>query len=278
MHRFSKYHGLGNDFILFDAVEQHPDLLNFLSEEKIQRLCTPKYGIGADGIIVLTKSEEADFGMRLFNADGSEAELSGNGLRCLALFIRDRGLTTAKRLKIKTGGGINTVEILADERVRAGMPRPDFRRDHIPMTGGGECVDQELLFDGEFFQATALAAGNPHCVLFGKYSLEEILHWGPIIENSEYFPSRINVEFAALTGDGGIELTVFERGVGVTDACGTGAAAAVCAAIKTGKLQSGRPVTVRQTGGDLEILAENNFKNVYLTGAAALVFSGEIEL
>jgi len=278
MYNFSKYHGLGNDFILFDAVEQHPDLPGRLSKEKIQWLCTPKYGVGADGIIVLTKSKEADFGMRLFNADGSEAELSGNGLRCLALFIRDRGLTTEKHLRIKTGGGINTVEIMPGGRVRAGMPRPEFRREHIPMTGSGECAGQELLFDGEFFQATALAVGNPHCVLFGKYSLEEIVRWGPIIENSEYFPSRGNVEFASLAGDGGSDLTVFERGVGVTDACGTGATAAVCAAIKTGKLKFDRPVSVRQKGGDLEIQAAEDFEQVFLTGEAAAVFSGEIDL
>ncbi|MBC8277599.1 MAG: diaminopimelate epimerase [FCB group bacterium] len=278
MYNFSKYHGLGNDFILFDAVEQHPNLLDSLSTDKIQWLCTPKYGVGGDGIIVITPTDEADFGMRLFNADGSEAELSGNGLRCLALFIRDRGLTSEKHLRIKTGGGINTVEIMPGGRVRAGMPQPDFRREHIPMTGSGECVGQELLFDGKFFLVTALAVGNPHCVLFGKFSLEEILRWGPVIENSEYFPSRVNVEFASLTEDGGIDLTVFERGVGVTDACGTGATAAVCAAIKTGKLQFDRPVTVRQKGGDLEIIATDEFEQVFLTGEAAAVFSGEIEL
>lgn len=278
MYRFSKYQGLGNDFILFDSTQAHPDILDRLTPEKIEPLCRTKYGIGGDGIIILTRSSQADFGMRLFNADGSEAELSGNGLRCLALFIRDEKLSSKRRMEIKTGGGINPVELLADNTVRVGMPRPEFRREHIPMTGNGDCIDMKLKFTGETFIATALAVGNPHCVLFGDFTLDEVLRLGPVIENSAYFPSRVNAEFASIADNGSIELTVFERGVGVTDACGTGATAAACAAIKTGRLDFETPIIVRQKGGDLEITASKNFTEIYLTGKAERVFTGEISL
>jgi len=273
---FHKYQGLGNDFILFDAVNKEAELLAALSPSVVQSLCRRKYGIGADGIILLTSSEQADFAMRLFNADGSEAELSGNGLRCLALFAHNKKLTGESCFTIQTGGGVSQVEIINAATVKVEMPSPEFECDKIPMLWGNTFIEQKATFAGGAFKATALAVGNPHCVILSKFSLKEIYHWGPIIEKSPYFPKGVNVGFAEVKSADTMELRVWERGVGLTEACGSGAAAAVCAAVKTGRIACDRPVSVIQKGGELTILVTQGFKSVHLSGEAVFVFSGEI--
>lgn len=275
---FQKYQGLGNDFILLDAAKNESEILAGLTPEVIAYLCRRKYGIGADGIILLTSSDAADFAMRLFNADGSEAEISGNGLRCLTLFANDLKLTDKPVFTIQTGSGTNQVEILNTNTVRVSMPRPVFDGAKIPMLGYETCIAADVTIAGRNFNVTALSLGNPHCVLFDEFSGEEIRHWGPIIETSQLFPRRTNVGFAKILKDNIIELTEWERGVGLTDACGSGATAVVCAAVKSGKIPYDTEVTVLQIGGKLVIKAARDFQAVSLTGEAKRVYSGEVTL
>jgi diaminopimelate epimerase len=216
--------------------------------------------------------------MRLFNADGGEAELSGNGLRCLALFIKELGLSGKKDLTIETIGGKTKLELLENNRVRVWMPKPIFERKLIPMIGEGECVEEELDFSGGKFNVTALSLGNPHCVLFGDFNLSQVLKWGTIIESSKYFPRHTNVEFAYLLHEDRIRLMVFERGVGLTDACGSGACAVTIAGIKTGRLRFDTPITIMQKGGDLLVKVTLDFKDVILEGEARKVFEGKVDV
>lgn len=274
---FSKYQGLGNDFIFFNGFTNNI-LPEILTPGKIVEITRPKYGVGADGVIILLPSDEADISMRLFNADGGEAELSGNGLRCAALFAREQKLTIKTQFIIKTGGGLNKVRIESANTVSVWMPLPEFRRESIPMTGEGLCLMEALEFAGEKYTASALAVGNPHCILFGNFSDEQKRKLGPVIESSHYFPRRVNVQFAKVISDLEIELTTFERGVGFTDACGTGSTAVVCAAVKLGMVKLNTPVDVVQKGGTLSVLIKEQFEEVILTGEAKKVFSGEIDL
>jgi diaminopimelate epimerase len=275
---FHKYHGLGNDFILIDAFAREKEILKSLNRSTIVELCKRKYGIGADGIILLTKSTRADFGMKLFNADGSPAEISGNGLRCLALFIAELKLNSAPDFSIETGGGVNRVEITGDNMVKVQMPRPNFDCEAVPMLSVGYCIEREWDFAGEQFAITALSVGNPHCVIFGNSELEFAEKWGPIIESDPVFPKKVNVEFAEMLSKDSIKLVAFERGVGITDACGSGATATVCSAIKTGRAEFDTSTTVSQIGGDLTITATKDFQEIILEGLAVKVFSGNAEL
>lgn len=273
--RFSKYQGIGNDFILIDAAGRDASIMPAFTSDTVVKLCRRKYGIGADGIIFLTESNEADFGMRLFNSDGSSAELSGNGLRCLALFILETGKIGKKEFNIRTGGGISAVKIFDNNIVQVQMPPPKFDRSDIPMQGSGECVTEELTVDDRTFIITALSAGNPHCVIFDDFTVDDIKRYGPLIESCELFPERVNAGFAEILSLNSMKLTVFERGAGITDACGSGAAAAVCAGIKTGRFTFNSEVKVVQKGGELSLLVTNGFAKVFLTGETRKVFSGE---
>lgn len=278
MLRFHKYHGLGNDFIMVNAIDREAEILRRLTRDKITSLCRTKYGIGADGIILLKTSEESDFGMRLFNSDASEAELSGNGLRCLALYIRELDLNRSRRFSIETGGGSTQVEIVADDRVKVWMPTPVFDSKQIPFAGEGECIDCELEFEGRTFRATVLSIGNPHCVVFESFGITGALEWGPVIENAEYFPQRTNVEFVEVKSPDRIRAIVYERGARITEACGSGACAAVAAGIKTGRLGFNHPVTVETLGGELTVTISKDYTEVILEGEAKKVFEGSVEL
>ena len=274
---FHKYHGLGNDFIMVDALTDYKKVINYLTPEKITAACRHKYGIGADGIILLKSSENADFGMRLFNSDGSEAELSGNGLRCLALFIKDLGLNSSDKFDIETGGGITSAEILSDRLVSVWMPVPAFTPQDIPFDGSKECIDSERDFNGHTFKITALSIGNPHCVIFEPKDVSEAKKFGPIIENSPLFPERTNVEFVEIKSVDRIRAIVFERGAGITEACGSGSCASVIAGIKTGRLKFDTPVTVEVLGGELIVTVRDDYSEVILTGEAEKVFEGNTD-
>ena len=273
---FQKYHGLGNDFIMVNAIGDENSVLNYLTKDKIVSLCRTKYGIGADGIILLKSSKTAEFGMRLFNSDGSEAELSGNGLRCLSLFIRELGLNSTDKFNIETGGGLTTVEIVSANRVKVRMPSPTFKPNEIPFAGTGECIDEEREFNGHTFKITVLSIGNPHCVIFEYQNREEAERLGPVIENSPLFPKRTNVEFVEVISADRIKAMVFERGAGITDACGSGSCASVIAGIKTGRLKFNQPVNVEVLGGELKVTVSDDFKEVILEGEAVKVFEGKI--
>jgi diaminopimelate epimerase len=216
--------------------------------------------------------------MELFNADGYPAEISGNGLRCLALFIAELKLTSKLTFSIETGGGINPVEITGNNAIKVQMPQPNFACEAVPTLSVGHCIERKWDFLGRQFIITSLSIGNPHCVIFGNSELKFAEEWGPVIESDPVFPRQVNVEFAEMLAPDRIKLVVYERGVGITDACGSGATATVCAAIKTGRANFDISITVEQIGGNLTIIATRDFKEVTLEGPAVKVFEGNAEL
>ncbi len=289
--KFTKMHGLGNDFVLIDCRGFEPPALSVLA----RKLCHRRFGIGADQLLLLYPSEGADFMMRIFNADGSEVEMCGNGIRCFAKYIWDRGLSGKGVLRVETMGGIIRAE-KADGLVRVDMGEPIFEPGEIPVriVPGSSAVDQvprsdkyhsaadtrhskpvvdyPVRIDDKEFTMTCVSMGNPHAVVIvDNVSEFPVAYYGPMIENHALFPKRTNVEFVEVLDRSEIRMRVWERGTGETMACGTGASAAAVAAHLKGL--TGRSVTVHLNGGDLSIewAADNR---VYMAGPAVEVFQG----
>ncbi|WP_409174926.1 diaminopimelate epimerase [Brevibacillus fortis] len=277
--KFTKLHGLGNDYVYVNCFEE--DLSGVDLPELARRVSDRNFGIGGDGLILIMQSERADFRMRVFNNDGSEAKNCGNGLRCLSKYVYDHGLTQQTTFTVETLGGTVTpvVSLGADgkvDQITIDMGEPRFERAAIPMTGiPEEQVREEVIeVDGTAFTMTAVSMGNPHAILFvDEVKEEDVRHYGPMIEYHEWFPERTNVEFIQILNQEEILLRVWERGSGVTLACGTGACAAAVAAHLSGK--AGRKVTVHLAGGDLFIEWKEADNRVYMTGPATEVFSGK---
>ena len=273
---FWKMHGLGNDYIVVDNRE------GVLPEEKMsriaERLCRRRYSIGADGLLLLCESDSADVKMRVFNADGGEAEMCGNGIRCLAKYCYEEKVTHKEVMKIETLAGVKTawldIENERVQKVKVDMGKPSFRRKDIPMLGTGKCIDQELRLDGESFRVTCLSMGNPHCVLFVD-NVDEfpVLEIGPKIERHPAFPNRTNTEFVQITKKNEVRVRVWERGCGETMACGTGACASVVAGNVLGLLD--KRCVVHLLGGDLEIEYADVVK---MKGDAEKTFEGVVEM
>jgi len=273
---FWKMHGLGNDYIVVDNRE------GILPEEETnraaERLCRRRYSIGADGLLLLCESDLADVKMRVFNADGSEAEMCGNGIRCLAKYCYEKKVTHEEVMTIETLAGVKTawldVENETVQRVKVDMGKPSFRRKDIPMLGVGKCIDQELQLDRESFRATCLSIGNPHCVLFVD-NVDEfpVLEVGPKIERHPAFPNRTNIEFVQTMKSNEVRVRVWERGCGETVACGTGACASVVAGNVLGLLD--KRCVVRLLGGDLEIEYADV---VMMKGEAEKTYEGIVEI
>ncbi len=274
--KFSKYHGTGNDFVMIDDVA---DLVT-LSPGLVAALCDRHNGIGADGVIRIAPSSTADFFMDYWNADGATAEMCGNGIRCLAKYVYERGLTKKTELEVDTRDGVKhlTLDVADGEMrsVRVDMGPPSFERAEIPMAGpGGErFVDEPFPDAGPQYRAAAVSMGNPHLVLVGAQDLAalDLPRVGPPLEHHHDFPEATNVEFIRVE-DGVVNARVWERGSGETMACGTGGCASLVAANLLGL--AGRSGTVRFPGGDLEIEWADD-DHVYLTGPAAFVFDGEL--
>jgi diaminopimelate epimerase len=281
---FVKMHGLGNDFIVMDDLAEDLDL----APEAVQWFCDRNFGIGADGLILVrpAKSADADFFMHYYNADGTLAEMCGNGVRCFAKYVVDHGLLAADRdeVRVETLGGIKPVEITRAYDgtlylATVDMGEPVLKPVLVPTemrcgTNDDMVVQCPLETELGTYDVTPLSMGNPHCVLWVD-DVEEapVRELGPIIENHPMFPNKTNVEFAELTGDDFVRLRVWERGVGETLACGTGACAAAVVAALT--LRTGREVTIELLGGELEIRwAEND--HIFMTGPAEEVFSGTV--
>lgn len=274
---FAKMHGLGNSYIYLDLT-RGDDGLDFAALAR--RVSDPSFGIGSDGVIAILPSESADFRMRMFNADGSEAEMCGNGIRCVGKFIYDFGLSRKRDLVIETGAGPRYLSLgVENDRVtsvRVNMGEPRFSRAQIPMAGDPDesAILTRLKADDFAFDVTAVSMGNPHCVIFvDEITDEMVLDAGPRIERHPAFPKRVNVEFARVLSDGSIEMRVWERGSGETMACGTGACAVGVAAMVTGAALP--RVTIHLRGGDLDIEWEKGGP-VYMTGPATLVCTGEL--
>jgi len=279
--RFTKMHGLGNDYVYLDCVRNpQPSDPAQLAVAVSDR----HFGIGSDGLILICKSEVADARMRMFNADGSESEMCGNGLRCVAKFVHDHGIAVKPKLAIETGRGVLTVEleIIAGkaERVRVNMGEPILESAKIPTTLPGDPpVDVSFEADGKTFVGTCVSMGNPHVVIypddsdFGVQTRDLVAEFGPLVENAPEFPRRINAHFVKVHSAGEVTMRTWERGSGITLACGTGACAVCVAGVLTGR--TGRTLLAHLPGGDLELEWNEADNCVYMTGPATEVFTGE---
>jgi diaminopimelate epimerase len=268
--RFTKMQALGNDFIVLDSRGRELREPGALA----RRLCRRRFGIGADQMLVLTESRKADFRMLIYNADGGEVEMCGNGIRCLAKYIWERGLSDKDTLDIETAAG--TIRPgKAGEMVRVDMGAPVLEGRDIPVDLDGPVLDHPLPVEDKLFLVNCVSMGNPHAVIFiDNLGGLPLSYYGPRIESHPLFPRRTNVEFVEVLGPGEISMRVWERGAGETLACGTGAAAAAVASALKGL--TGRAVTVHLEGGDLLVQwAEDG--HVYMTGPAEEVFEGEIK-
>jgi diaminopimelate epimerase len=274
MIKFTKLHGIGNDYIYIDSRRKRVINPNSLAVKMSDR----HFGIGSDGLILILNSKTADFRMRMFNADGSEAEMCGNGIRCFAKYVYEHGLIRKKRISVETAAGVKYLDILTRhnrvDRVKVDMGEPILLRERIPMQGeAGMVIDEPLPLDGVKFSITAVSMGNPHAVIYVEdvknFPVEK---YGPIIENCQLFPKRTNVEFVEILNNREVRQRTWERGSGETLACGTGASAVTVAGVLTKKTD--RKITVHLNGGDLETEWSENDNHVYLTGPAVEVFDG----
>jgi len=272
--QFTKMQGLGNDFVVFDAIHQEVEL----SEEQIRFLANRRFGVGCDQILLVEppRDENTDFYYRIFNADGSEVEQCGNGARCFARFVRDKGLTDKEVIDVGTAAGPIRLFIKGDQ-VIVNMGTPVLEPSEIPFQATRRSPTYALQVQGQLLQISAVSMGNPHAViLVDDVTLAPVETAGPVIETHERFPEKTNVGFMAVRNRGEIDLRVWERGVGETLACGTGACAAVVAGRLRGLLDE--QVRVHLPGGDLVVSWKGGSEPVWMAGPATRVFEGVIEL
>ncbi len=284
---FYKYHGAGNDFIMLDNRADDRRLWNALTPEKIEQLCIRHHGIGADGLILAIKSDnpEMPYTMGYFNADGTPAEMCGNGLRCLVRFLDDLGepVREMERINIMTGAGPVQAAFTEDNLIRVWMPIPSFHPRDAGIDYPTEAVDAEVEIPGwpNPLMGTAVGVGNPHFVLYNAemwegYLVHEIGARMAIYK--DLFPNGVNVGFARKEGDNLMSLVVWERGVGPTLACGSGAIAAAAAGVKTGRYDFDEQIMIRMPGGLLGVTIGQDWKSAVLEGDAVRVFEGKVEI
>jgi diaminopimelate epimerase len=282
--RFTKMHGAGNDYIYVDCFAEP---IPFNVPELARRMSDRRFGVGADGLILICPSDRADAEMRMFNADGTASEMCGNGIRCVAKYLYDHGIRRKETLTIETGGRVLSLELRtvggSVEQVRVDMGEPILIPERIPTTlrspQGPEqpVVDVPLSVGGQALRVTCVSMGNPHCVVFVEEATDDlVLGLGPQIETAAVFPKRVNVEFATVLNSGEVRQRTWERGSGETLACGSGACAVCVAGVLTGR--SARHVTIHLRGGDLAIEWKQADNHVYMTGPAVEVFSGDWKL
>src|SRR2546425_1009115 len=268
---FTKMHGAGNDFVFLDCRKKNIQNLGSVAKQ----LCDRRFGIGADQLLTVHPSKVADFKMEIYNADGGQVEMCGNGIRCFARYVRDHGLTAKGELAVETLAGIIRPRLVGDQ-VEVDMGEPILEGRKIPVNADGKILNHPLEVDGATYPVTCVSMGNPHCVLYlddlDRLDLERV---GPRFEHHPFFPKRVNTEFIKVFKPNEIGMRVWERGAGETWACGTGACAATVAGVLTGK--SGRKITVHLKGGDLLVEWRDN-NRVYMTGGAAEVFEGTIKI
>ncbi|GFO62716.1 diaminopimelate epimerase [Geomonas paludis] len=277
--KFTKMQGAGNDYVYvncFEATVQDPAAVAV-------KVSNRNFGIGSDGLILIMPSEVADVRMRMFNSDGSESEMCGNGIRCVAKYAYDHGIVAKKEITAETGAGILTLQLFtgADgkvEKVRVNMGPPRLIRKEIPMVGNPEekVISEPLNILHSTFNITCASMGNPHCVIFvDDVDNFEVAKYGPLIENHELFPRRTNVEFVQVISRTEVRQRTWERGAGETLACGTGSSAVTAACVLNGLTE--KKILNHLTGGDLEMEWSED-GNIYMTGPAVEVFSGEINI
>ncbi len=276
---FTKMQGIGNDYIYFDCFKQEIDN----PSELAVKLSDRHFGIGGDGIVLICPSKVADAKMRMFNLDGSEGKMCGNAIRCVGKYLFDNAMVDKKEISIETLSGIKYLTLYEGEdgkivKVKVDMGQAELEAEKIPVTlKKGKIISEKAMIGNKEEVITCVSMGNPHCVVFvdsvDGLDLEKI---GPVFENAEIFPDRINTEFIEVLGRNKLKMRVWERGSGETLACGTGACASAVAAVLNGYADMGKDITVSLIGGDLTINYTN--KSVMMTGEAAVVFSGEVEI
>ena len=278
--KFTKMHGCGNDYVYVNGFEE-----KIADEAKAAIAVSDRhFGIGADGLIIIKPSDKADFEMVMYNADGSRGAMCGNGIRCVAKYVYDNGLTDKKNISIESMGAIKYIDINVENgkavSAKVDMGAPILEAKKIPViTDNERAINEKLTVNGTDYEMTCVSMGNPHAVIFTDIpvralDLEKI---GPMFENNAVFPDRVNTEFVNVKDRKNLDMRVWERGSGETFACGTGTCATVVAAILNGYVDN--DVTVHLIGGDLEISwSGNEADSVFMTGPAETVFSGEIDL
>lgn len=276
--KFTKMHGLGNDYVYVNCFEEKidnpPAVARFVSDRH--------FGIGSDGLIMINPSKTADFEMEMYNADGSRGEMCGNGIRCVAKYVCDYGLTDKTQISVETLGGIKYLDLAVEDGkvslVKVDMGKPELEADLIPIISEREqVIDEPIEVDGKEYHMTGVSMGNPHAVIYVDdvkgLDLEKI---GPKFENHERFPKRINTEFVHCIDRQTVEMRVWERGSGETLACGTGACAVAVSSILNNLTDT--QVTVKLLGGDLQIEWDREKDRVFMTGPATVVFDGVIDI
>ena len=276
--KFTKMQGLGNDYVYVNCfeekIENPPAVARYVSDRH--------FGIGSDGLIMINPSEVADFEMEMYNADGSRGEMCGNGIRCVAKYVYDYGLTDKTQISVETLGGIKYLDLTVEDGkvvlVKVDMGKPELKSDLIPIISENEkVIDEPIEVDGQVYHMTGVSMGNPHTVIYvddvKNLDLEKI---GPKFENHERFPKRINTEFVHCIDRNTVEMRVWERGSGETLACGTGACAVAVASILNNLTDT--RVTVKLLGGDLQIEWDQKKNHVFMAGPAKVVFDGVIDI
>jgi diaminopimelate epimerase len=269
--KFTKMQGLGNDFVVLDGVRQKVDL----DPAAIRALADRRFGVGCDQVLVVEPAQgDADFRYRIFNADGGEVEQCGNGARCFVVFVRDRGLTDKREIRVETAGGVIVPRLGDDGNVTVDMGVPRFAAQDVPFTGGSGAAQETLHVDGIPVTVSVLSMGNPHVVQrVADIDEAPVTTQGPRIEHHPRFPNRVNAGYMEIVDRDTIRLRVWERGAGESLACGTGACAAAVAGIRLGLLDS--PVRVLTRGGELRIAWQGEGMPVMMTGPAVSVYEGE---
>lgn len=277
--KFTKMHGAGNDYVYVNCFEEQVADPAAVAIKVSNR----NFGIGSDGLILIMPSDKADLRMRMFNSDGSESEMCGNGIRCVAKYAYDHGIVSKTEITAETGAGVLTLQLFPDssnriERVRVNMGLPRLARAEIPMNGdvAEKVVAEELTVLDRTFRITCVSMGNPHCIIYvDDLDNFPVATYGPLIENHQLFPRRTNVEFVQIISRTEVRQRTWERGAGETLACGTGASAVCVAGLLNGLTE--RKILNHLSGGDLELEWVENGP-VFMTGPAVEVFSGEIEI
>ena len=277
--RFTKMQGCGNDYVYVNGFTEHipqekkPEFVRFASDRH--------FGVGGDGVIFINPSDEADFEMEMYNADGTRAEMCGNGIRCVAKYAHDKGLTDRARFSIISGGKVKymdlTVENGVTKAIRVDMGEPILTAAEVPVVSKNrQSIDEEITVENQTYRMTCVSMGNPHAVVFvdstADLPLEQI---GPHFEHHERVPRRTNTEFVEIVSPEYVKMRVWERGTGETLACGTGCCATAVACVLNGK--TGRKVTVEVLGGALTIQWDEKTNHIFMTGPAEFVFDGELE-
>ena len=282
MLTFSKMHGIGNDYIYINCFQEtvtDPEKLSIF-------MSNVRFGVGSDGLVLILPSEVADFRMRIFNADGSEAMMCGNATRCVGKYVYEHGMTDKTEVSLETNSGIKYLTLYVNEAtnkvdaVKVDMGKAILKPAEIPVADDGDrFIAKPVVVDGVSYDMTCVSMGNPHAIVYmddiDHLDIEKI---GPAFENHVAFPDRVNTEFVEVIDEHTVKMRVWERGAGETLACGTGACAVAVASILNGYVAKDQPVTIKLLGGDLEIFWDQQKNTVFMTGPAEVVFDGEIKL